>query len=212
MKYMNISLALLMSLAFSHTPHKSIAEPSAQNEKRDFCGTEICEAVNYSFFIVDSNADQVFDFVENISGEKIEVSRLPSKPLDAQFISGPISEIFDSLSEEAELDWFEFNGSYYVSSQNESTSRLLRLGQVSYDKAVNALSDAGIDQLSLEQRQVADGAAIFITGSPKLIAFSEAIIESLPEEVIDIQTRKIRVRRGSELSLESISDGAANAL
>ena len=89
--------------------------------------------------------------------------------------------------------------------------RLVRLGDVPSDVAKAVLAESGLMSDRFPVADAAQGTAVALTGPPKLLGLSEAVIEAVVVEPDIVPSNKIVVRRGSSISLESqsLSDIAA---
>ncbi|TLP55332.1 hypothetical protein FEE96_22935 [Parasedimentitalea maritima] len=153
--------------------------------------------------VIDSRVQELLQLVSTLTEEQVEISSAVNTRLTSTNYHGTIRDVLTQLSREAKIEWFQFNGIYYVSDTSETTSRIIRLSKMSYDEAARLLSEAGITASSLRKIEVADGAAIVLTGPPKLIAFGEAIIQSLPADTVPLKKQSlIRIRRGTEIEIE----------
>lgn len=155
--------------------------------------------------VINAKLPELLLIIANLTEEQVEVSAAVNTRLSATQYRGNIRDVLQQLSQEENLEWFAFNGVYYVSDASETTSRLIRLSNASYGEATRLLRDAGIGSDSLKKVEVADGAAIVLTGPPKLIAFGEAIIHSLPAApALSNKTPQIRIRRGTAVEVEAM--------
>lgn len=166
-------------------------------------GAESSQRIN--IYAVDVGVTQFLNAVSVAAGVKIDVSDAVNGRIRRQDFKGPLNEVLDVLSTYSGLEWFRFNNVYYVSQSSEATSRVVRFGNLVPERAAEALEAAGIDSTVLSQTVMSGGEAIVLTGPPKLVAFAEVIIESIPDEQ-PLAERKhhIRERRGTVLTIEPV--------
>lgn len=125
------------------------------------------------------------DFIRELaiqSGARIQLSDASRGWIRNTKLSGDVPEILTVLEQKLELDWFEYNDVYFVTKKSEAVTRMVRLGDLKVSDVSEKLENSGfpIDRFPL--RSVSDGSAIILTGPPRLLAFVEAAIESIPNE------------------------------
>lgn len=125
-------------------------------------------------------------------------------------LSGSVSEILDNLAEAHALDWFAFNGVIHVSARGEATTRLIRLGDLDSDHAIDILDEAGLALDRYPVRATAERSTVAISGPPRMLAVAEAVIESIPRRQAAgpaprATRRMITVRRGNVVERSNIA-------
>ena len=145
------------------------------------------------------------DTIDTITGARIEATEALRTQTVNGWYEGSVEDVLEKLGRSSDLDWFQFNNTYYVGLKSEAATRIVQLGDIGYDGAVTALENANITADFLNMISVADGSAIVLTGHPKLVAFSEAILQSIqPPDETAADAPQIRVRRANRLSVESL--------
>lgn len=163
-----------------------------------------------SLFVVDTGITRLIDLLMSVSHLRIERTDNVRGRIERERFEGTIQEVLDQLALAHDLDWFFFNEVYYLSQGREATSRVLRLGSLSSNRAKQVLVGSGLDASALSLTVTPNGEAIVMTGPPKLIAFAEIIIESIPDQEPDREpVSRVRVRRGVTLNIEGVVDGRA---
>lgn len=180
---------LIFSAVLSSAPMLAVASESFAPVKSK---TEV------DIVVMDQSVNDFFRDVSSYTGSRIVVSDKVRGRVTPSRYQGEVVSVLERVAASANLDIFEFNGNFYISSRSEATTRLTRLGDLTTERALKALNDAGLPQAAFSVTKAADGAAILMSGPPKLLAFSEGIISSLPPE--HAKRRSILVRRGMETS------------
>lgn len=124
--------------------------------------------------------------------------------------SGTVDEVLQRICGHTGLDWFIFNETIYVSSRRETTTRLVRLGDLSWEQAVGYLKDAGLPMERFPASPASADNVLAMSGPPELLAIAETLIESIPAAAV-AQTsaapaRSILIRRGTEERRVSLRD------
>ncbi len=154
---------------------------------------------------IDTRLNVFLDTIDTITGSRIETTETLRTQTVNGWYEGSVEDVLETLGRSSDLDWFQFNNTYYVGLKSEAATRIVRLGDVGYAGAVTALENADITADVLNMISVANGSAIVLTGHPKLVAFSEAILQSIqpPDEIV-ADAPQIRVRRANVLSVERL--------
>lgn len=161
------------------------------------------EAQVLDVYIVESDVHSVIEALKSFSGERINLTDKVRGRVQQRSLSGEVAEILDGLAFTHDLEWFYFNNVYYVSHGSEAISRVVRLGTLSTDRVDAAISGAGLVSDALDTVTTPNGEAIVLTGPPKLVAFAEIIIESIPDiQPIVEPATMIRIRRAGSLHFE----------
>lgn len=166
----------------------------------------------YTFNVLNTRISAFFELLGAVSNKKIELSDKVTARMQRQILTGSTAQIFDQISAEYELDWFYFNQVYYFSHDREQTSRVIRLGNLPAQEAIDVMGRGGILSGQLSHLVTANGRAIVLSGPPRQIAFAEVIIESIPDRAIETKSpAKIVVRRGVSISSETITTENKNS-
>lgn len=139
-----------------------------------------------SYLVVRQPVSQFFEQLERDTGVHIDASKYIPGVITNMRLSGSVEAVISQLSQEFGFHWFSFNNIVYVSLTSESKMRLVRLKDVSSADAMRALSEVGLASDRFPIIEAAQGKAIALTGPPKLLGLSEAIIESLIPESPDV--------------------------
>lgn len=154
-------------------------------------------------FVVESDVHSVIEALKSYSGERINLTDKVRGRVRQKSLSGGVADILDGLAFTHDLEWFYFNNVYYVSHGSEAISRVVRLGTLSTERVDVAISGAGLVSDALDTVTTPNGEAIVLTGPPKLVAFAEIIIESIPDiQPIVEPATTIRIRRAGSLHYE----------
>ncbi|WP_299285109.1 hypothetical protein [uncultured Tateyamaria sp.] len=160
------------------------------------------------YVIVDQYIEDVFAMIERDTGLRIRPSEAVRARVQRHTLTGPVLPALTGLAAAHNLDLFEFGGTVHVSAKDETALRLVRLKGVSKDRALAALSDAGLQFAPGDVREAATGMALTLTGPPRMLAIAEAIVESIPP--LTSPASNIRVRRGVSMGLEAVNAPAAS--
>lgn len=163
-------------------------------------------AADTELFIVDARLRDVVDVLGRVTGERIELTDAVSGRVTRKRLAGSLENILATLAEDYDFDWFAFNGQYYVSLRREATSRVIRLGFLDIARARAALAAAGLAGDGLRVMESENGEYIVLTGPPRIVAFSEVIVESLADPTDPAPGGTgIRVYRGTTASFGPVS-------
>lgn len=94
-------------------------------------------------------------------------------------LSGTQQDVLDALGGEFNYEWFEHNGTLYVSSRQEATTRVIELGELRGPTVLDALRNAGLETDRFPIRVLQDNKTMVLSGPPSYVALSEAIVQSL---------------------------------
>lgn len=166
---------------------------------------------DHAYYVVNQPLVQFLEQLERDSDRQIDTTESVHGIVRSARLSGDVEQILTTLSRRFDLEWFGFNGVYYVSAETESRMRLVRLGDMPMGVARDALAQSGLKSDRFPIAEAAQGTALALTGPPKLLGLSEAVIESVVFEPEIAPSRGIVVRRGAQISIESrrLSDIAA---
>lgn len=137
------------------------------------------QASEQAYYVVRQPVSQFLDQLEQDTGVQIDVSARIPGTIIATSVEGDVEAVLSTLSRRFGFHWFFFNNVYYISPVSEGEMRLVRLNDISSAMAQQALADAGLLSDRFPVIEAAQGKAIALTGPPKMLALSEAIIESL---------------------------------
>lgn len=173
--------------------------------------------------VADTNSDTVtytilsqatHDFLKMLSrdsGVRIQAENGVRGRLDTVTLSGSVTEILDALSRSMDVEWFDFEGQFYVSRRSDGITRLTNLGDINFETAVDTIREAGLLIDRFPVTETAGGASIAVTGPARYVAFVESIIEAIPSPLPVVQPieaqrleEHIIVRRGMEIFYEAV--------
>ncbi len=127
----------------------------------------------------------IVDFLRLVARDadvQIDITHHVSGTLESFTASGDTAAILDAVASQANLQWFEFNGTFYISTADEAEVRLLRFETVPSDAIVKALEEIGLTQNRFPMTVSSTGKTIAFSGPPKLLALKEAVIEGVKSE------------------------------
>lgn len=125
------------------------------------------------------------DFLQQVARDadvQIDLSPGIAGMLSSLSVAGEIETVLDAVASQANLQWFAFNGTFYVSTAGEAEVRLLRLKSISSRAAIQAIEEVGLAAERFPIKVGATGKTIAFTGPPKLLALREGIIEGVEVE------------------------------
>ncbi len=155
----------------------------------------------HHYFVVNQQLPAFLILLGRDAGIKIDTSRLVRGTVRGKNYDGGHVVIIDQIARDFDLDWFEFNGVYYLSARSETVNRLIRLGNLSQDRVRDALTEAGLASKGFPIQSAADGTALALSGPPKLLGLSEAVIESIPPlPAAETSATQVRIRRANSLT------------
>lgn len=156
-----------------------------------------------SFLVVNRRIDNFLNELAREQGIRIHHSdSVRGRITNASFI-GDVEDLLETLSDRYNLDWFSYNGVYFVSHQKEAATRMIRLGDLSVEDALSALekSELVVDRFPI--KATAEDAVLSVTAPPYMVAIIESIIEGIPSEVPQPRAAEpknfIRIRRALEV-------------
>lgn len=207
-KSMTLSIAALLA-ALGSTP----SELYANGQTSQTFGSVTQEEIAVDYFVIDQSIEGFLQMLSSDANIRFDMTEGVLGRVKRQRISGTPQEVIDQLSARHELDWFLFNGIYYISSREEALTRLVRLGSLGEARAIGALSGAGLSQQGFPTRITADGSALALSGPPKYLGLAEAVLESVPDvQVIAKPEKIIRIRRGVHISDVSATEVTEQAV
>ncbi len=156
-------------------------------------------SVDLSYRIIRQPVSAFFVELSAFTGESIVVSDGVSGTIRELTLTGSLEEVIKRVAASARLDTFTFNGVTYVSAKAEATTRLTRLGDLSPEQVIAELETVGLLHEEYPVAIAASGSAVVLSGPPKLLALSEAVIETIPEaeEAPPEPEPQIVIRRGT---------------
>lgn len=201
-----VAAAVVVSLILAASGDAQAADDSA-----DLAALETEEdvpATVLDYFVVDQRAADVFAMIERDTGIRINPTDAVRGRVTRTAIEGPAFEALEGLAETLNLDLFAFGSTIYVSAKSEATLRLVRLDEVTRDRALATLDEAGLDFAPDAVRDAADRTALALTGPPRMLAIAEAIVESIPavRPPGARPARTVRVIRALEVQLEEVGE------
>ncbi|MFQ6550994.1 hypothetical protein AAD018_001445 [Aestuariibius insulae] len=160
----------------------------------------------HDYFVVNQSLKDFISILAGSTSSRINVSENIRTKIFNSRVTGNLDEIMSWIEARHDVDCFEFNGTYYLSARSEAKTRVVHLGDMTAEDARASLTDAGLNDTDYALHITAGGSAVALSGPPRLLAVAETIIEAFPAAKDGPPGPKIRVRRGIELSLESILD------
>jgi hypothetical protein len=160
------------------------------------------------YLIILQPVQVLLETVAKESGLRIALSDNVKGVLRNLRATGTTAEVLDAVCANLGLDWFAFNGIIHVSTRSEATTRMVKLGDLVPEQAVDALSAAGLPLTKLEVRPTSIDNVLAMSGPPELLAIAEAVIEGIPPHVAStpksapLQT--VLVRRGNDAHWETL--------
>jgi len=166
-------------------------------------GSPIAETVKTqeSYVIVNQEVDHFLRDLARDTSTRIQSSpKVRGRIKQSTFMGSP-EEILRGVSSKLELDWFQHNGVFFLSSKREALTRLIRLGDLDLGDVTKELGVSGLLFDDFPISSAAENSALLVTGPPRYLALVESVIEGIPSEKLEIRKRKktVRVRRGIEL-------------
>lgn len=159
-------------------------------------------AVLLDYLVVGQDAAGLFDVIARAVGMRLDLSDKVRGTVNNTRLTGTSDEILDVVAKELGLDWFAFNGVLYVSDRSEALTRIVRLGGLKADPVLDVLRNSGLAVERLDIKPSADGAALAMSGPPKLLALAETMIEGITpvpvERLAESAARIVTIRRGNE--------------
>lgn len=155
-----------------------------------------------SYLIVNQRIDGFLPELARDATVRIQHSASVRGRIINRTLTGSPEQILGQLGIVYGLDWFAYNNVYFVSNQTEAVTRMIQLGDLSLQDAMDALDQTGLIQDRYPVAAMSEDTGISVTGPPKYVAFIESVIESLPSavpEVRAVDSTIIRVRRAMEV-------------
>ncbi|MEM7526952.1 MAG: hypothetical protein AAF416_04650 [Pseudomonadota bacterium] len=160
------------------------------------------------YVVVDQRIGGVLAMVGRDTGLRIRVSNDVRGRVRRYRLRGAAIDALGDLAAAHDLDLFTYGGSVYVSAKAETTLRLVRLTDISKDRALAAIASAGLRFGPDDVREAAGGSALTFSGPPRMVAIAEAIVESIPPLAAARPPAAVvptmRVRRGTSLAVEAL--------
>ncbi len=178
---------------------------SAQNTETAYDG------ISLDYVVVDQRVTDLFSMIERDTGIRILWTDAVRGRVQRRSVTGPVVTALKRLAASQDLDLFVFSGTIYVSAKSEATLRMVRLNGIEKDRAISALSKAGLEFAQDDLRETADGSALTFTGPPRMLALAEAIVENIPPATSPVHpaASTVRVRRGVQVQYETIMEKRA---
>lgn len=151
--------------------------------------------------VIEMETAAVARLVADHHGLVLQVSDAVRGTVSDLRLSGDVDAMMAALAAEAGIDWFIYGGVLAVSARDETITRFIPLGSLTYADAQRILTEADIDVARVGFRSVADGSAARLSGPPKAVEAVEAVL-SLSTETDDRTAQAVVVRRGTERTVE----------
>ena len=165
------------------------------------------DTAEYSYFIVNQDVTAFFRDFARDTRIRFQPSAKTRGRLQTAELVGTVDDIMSEVTTSLDLDWFAHNSVIFVSNKSEVLTRMIRLGDLGYQDALDELEKSGLLFEEFPITTAAENTALMVTGPPRFIALVEGVIEGIPTEVAVAATRRprtIMVRRGTEVSSEVI--------
>lgn len=134
------------------------------------------------YVVIEQRLPDFFKELAADTGTRIQLSDSARGWIRNKSLTGDVPTILSSLETPLEIDWFEYNNVYFVSKKSEAVTRMVRLGDLRFSDVTEKLESSEFPIERFPIRSVSGGSAIILTGPPRLLAFVEATIESIPEK------------------------------
>lgn len=185
-----VSAVVLMVLNLSQP---GLAEDQAQSE------------ATVSLYVADARLQDVLATLQGLHGQRIDMSDSVRGRVIDRRLDGTLEDALDALSQDNGMEWFAFNGVYYVSLQSEATSRVVAIRDLDRQTVRDTIASAGLDASALRILESEESGSLILTGPPKLVAFSEVVVENIPAATDPPSANfGVRIRRAGYLAFENI--------
>ncbi|WP_028957532.1 hypothetical protein [Sulfitobacter sp. 20_GPM-1509m] len=156
------------------------------------------------YFVLKISVPDFLDLLARDGSLRLDVTQRVRGTITDMRLTGTVNMILDRVCDVYALDWFAFNGVIHISARSEAMTRLIRLGDLDSESAIEVLQEAGLALEHYPIRTTAERSTIAMSGPPRMLALAEAVIESIPDRSVDIPVprsakRSIIVRRGTEI-------------
>ena len=204
--YHTVSCFLAVIIVANSAPAQDELDYEALVALDKLTSAEAAMTTKIDYYILNQPVADFLHALERDLNLRFDVSNQVRGTLADIHIQGTVEEALDQLCSVLGLEWFRFNDVVYLSSRAEAMTRLTRLGDLVPDKVIEELTAAGLLLENYPAMVVSDGQALAISGPPKMLALTEAVIDSMPEatpSVIQMQTppaevpRTVTVRRAA---------------
>lgn len=155
-----------------------------------------------SYFVVDQKTKEFLKDLARDSGVRISVSDAVRGQITRKSLNGSTQEIVSKVATQQDLDWFEYNKVIFISAKSETRIRIIRLGDLTYDDAIKALTQSNLVSARFPMSPTAEKSALSVSAPPKLLAIVESIIEGIPSKPTKNRAtvqNTIRLRRGTDV-------------
>lgn len=133
-------------------------------------------------------------------GLKLVISDLVRGSLKRLRLSGSMQDVLDQFAANADLDWYTFAGTLYISSRSEVSSRFMPMRNLTAAQAIETLEQAGLLLPRFEVRATPGDGALLLSGPASWIAICDAVLETAV--TAPPPRAGVLVRRGTEESVE----------
>jgi hypothetical protein len=196
-----VVFAGVMTVSLAEAEVDSSALPSSADAAESVAEPVI--ALDY--LVIGEDAAAFFDVIARALSVRLDLSDKVHGTLSKTRLSGTSDKILDEAAQKLGLDWFTFNGVLYVSNRSEAVTRIVRLGGLKAGRVLAVLAENGLAVERLDIKPSADGAALALSGPPKLLALVETMIEGIApvpvERLAESAAKIVTVRRGNEAEM-----------
>lgn len=166
------------------------------------------EQIPFDFLVVNEGLPEVIQYLSAHAAIRTQMADSVQGRLRLRHLVGTPQEILDDLTLDHDLDWFAFNGTYYVDTKQSTKTRIIPLGELSFERAIAALEQAEVPVRQYPISSAADGKAMVMSGPPKLIGIVEALVASTTVDVEALP--QVRVRRGNQINGNAENEPISN--
>ena len=159
---------------------------------------EVVQPGALEFMVINEGLPEVIQYLSAHSDLRTQMSDNVQGRIRARHLTGTPVSILSDLAIEYDLDWFAFNGTHYLDTKRNATTRIIPLEDLSFERAISALEQAEIPTQQYLIRSAADGNALVMSGPPKLLGIVEALVLSTSADVEVLP--KVLIRRANQVT------------
>lgn len=204
-----IRFGIAVSLCILGVQVSSVAAQQQNSEeiKNGLAESAAIAPLQGDYYVVNQPLTEFLQMFARDLNLRVDVSPAVRGTIRNRAYSGSVEAVLGKVARIYSVDWFQFNGVYYVSARSEATTRLTRLGALGAPEAISILTESGLVMERYPVSQVAGQSTLALSGPPKLLAIAEAIVEAVPSKpsATTSAAPTIVVRRGTEKAREEIN-------
>ncbi len=200
-------IAVLLCILGVQVSSAAAQQQNPEETRNDAAVSDATTPLQGDYYVVNQPLTEFLQMFARDLNLRVDVSPAVRGTIRNRAYSGNIEAVLSKLGQIYSVDWFQFNGVYYVSARSEATTRLTRLGALGAPEAISILSESGLVMARYPVSQVAGQSTLALSGPPKLLALAEAIVEAVPGKPTEITPAvpTIVVRRGTKRGQEEIN-------